>query len=263
MGYIYLIFCYVNGKNYVGQTIDTIAKRWSEHQSCARMLAKAVDEKRDLPLIQNSVLYRAMVKYGIDAFSIYEIENTETEKLNECEVYWIKEMDCLAPKGFNLTTGGGSGYQHAPSTIALMKTVKQSRVDNYRNPQLLGLPAKTAYRNDEKHGEHILINDHPLCKSKMFYSRDYASFDATKQAVIDFLANLEKAGAQYVRPKRGGAELPKGVGETKKGGYRVNIMRKGRMYDRRFESVKLTKEQNKANALEYFNQLIASLAGDA
>lgn len=260
MGSIYFIYCRMKDidKVYVGQTTGTIGKRWSEHQASARRLIKARGEGKEIPNIHNSVLYRAMAFHGISHYSIELLEVVEDEeKLNETEVYWIKEFDCIAPKGYNLTNGGGSGYHHAPQTIALMMQVKQSRVDNYRNPKLLGLPAKTAYRIDPDKGETIHINGHHLCKSKMYYVRDYPSFEATKEAVIEFLANL---AVPYERKKQGQDEqLPKGLQKTPKG-YRVNKMFQGHTYDRKFESPNRTLEQNKQAALDCYEALMENRA---
>lgn len=258
MGFIYKITCNENKKVYIGQTVNTISKRWSEHQASAKMLQKALAEKRDLPIIQNSVLYRAIVKHGIGNFQIEEVESLPDEKLNEAEIKWIKHYDCIAPKGLNLTSGGGSGYNHSQQTIELMKTVKQSKVDNYRNKKLTGLPAKTAYRNEGKHNECIMLHDHPRCSGKMFYIRDYKSLEEAKTAVKSFLDDLEKKDTTYKRSKRGGDELPKGVCETPKG-YRVNKRHLGRNYDRKFEAKTLTKDENKARALAYYEKLMKEL----
>lgn len=258
MGFIYLIGCRKSFKHYFGQTRTSVAKRWAEHKAFARRLIKATEEGRVIPNIHNSVLCRAMAKHGIDQFYIEEWCEVEDEKLDAEETLWIEDFDCIAPKGYNLTTGGSSNYRHAPVTIELMKQVKQSRVDNYRNEKLFGLPAKTAYRNDPVKGELIRINDHPLCKGKMFYARDYPSFDVMKAAVVTFLAGLEAEGVAYERKKRGGNELPKGIIETPKG-FRVNKRHNGRTYDKRFEVAKNTKEENKHLALEWFEDLMGRL----
>ena len=62
-GYIYLIENKINGKKYIGKTYSSIEKRWKEHIK---------DRTRfDRPL------YRAMNKYGIENFSIQELEYCE------------------------------------------------------------------------------------------------------------------------------------------------------------------------------------------
>lgn len=88
-GYIYLIENKINGKKYIGKTYSSIEKRWKEHIK---------DRIRfDRPL------YRAMNKYGIENFSIQELEYCEN--LEEREIYWISFYDSYH-NGYNATLGG-------------------------------------------------------------------------------------------------------------------------------------------------------------
>lgn len=61
MGYIYKITNNINSKVYIGQTIGTIEKRFNEHKRAA---IKGC----------HYALHRAIKKYGIDNFSVEEIE---------------------------------------------------------------------------------------------------------------------------------------------------------------------------------------------
>ena len=65
-GYIYKITNKVNGKAYVGKTTDTVQVRWKEH-------LKDFKRKR----CANRPLYRAIRKYGIDAFNVETIEEAD------------------------------------------------------------------------------------------------------------------------------------------------------------------------------------------
>lgn len=97
MGYIYKITNTCNDKVYVGQTVQSLHTRWAGHLYKANS-PRAKDN--DYPL------YRAMRKYGSINFSIQVIEEVPKEKLDEREIYWIKEFDCIAPKGYNCNQGG-------------------------------------------------------------------------------------------------------------------------------------------------------------
>ena len=89
---IYKIENKADGKIYVGQTRRTLAERISEHKRKNRKL---------------SYIYRAINKYGIDAFDITILEICDTlERLNEREKFWIKELNCKIPIGYNMTDGG-------------------------------------------------------------------------------------------------------------------------------------------------------------
>lgn len=92
MGYIYLITNTINNKKYVGQTSRSIQERWKEH------CRSAVYHKE-------KALYRAFLKYGINNFTIQEIENCDNEILSTREQYWIKYYDSYN-NGYNMTMGG-------------------------------------------------------------------------------------------------------------------------------------------------------------
>lgn len=106
MGYIYKITNNINNKVYIGQTKNSVNRRWTEH-------------KRDSKKNNNDfVLYRAMRKYGFDNFIVETIEfDVPLDKLNEREVYWIKFYDSFnSEKGYNLTSGGGQNTKISDST---------------------------------------------------------------------------------------------------------------------------------------------------
>lgn len=91
MGYIYKIINQINNKVYVGKTVTTIANRWLHH----------LDDYKKF----DWHLYRAMRKYGIEHFSIEQIEECDDEIINEREIYWIEKLDTFH-SGYNSTLGG-------------------------------------------------------------------------------------------------------------------------------------------------------------
>ena len=91
MGYIYKITNDINDKVYIGQTQNSIGVRWSMHKQHSKTL--------------NTVLYRAMRKYGLEHFSIIEIEECDNDLLNEREIYWISYYDSYN-NGYNMNPGG-------------------------------------------------------------------------------------------------------------------------------------------------------------
>lgn len=104
-GYIYCITNNVNGKKYIGQTKTDILTRWRGHKSDATN-----------PNAQKFAIHLAMNKYGIENFIIKEIQKYTTytlkelsKILNDKERFYIKKYQTIAPNGYNLTEGGGSG----------------------------------------------------------------------------------------------------------------------------------------------------------
>lgn len=94
LGRIYLISNDINSKLYVGQTIQTLNKRFNGH-CCYSKSDRSV----------NMYIKRAIHKYGRDKFHITLIEECPINLLNEREKYWITFYDSYN-KGYNLTKGG-------------------------------------------------------------------------------------------------------------------------------------------------------------
>ena len=98
VGIIYVITNIKNNKKYVGQTINSLEKRWKKHLS----------KTTNCVALQN-----AIKKYGKNNFKIEieeEIEDNNKkvliEKLNCLEKIYIFKYNSLAPDGYNLTLGG-------------------------------------------------------------------------------------------------------------------------------------------------------------
>lgn len=89
---IYLIENLINGKKYVGQSIE-IEKRWKNHLSAF----KNTKEK-----VYKYPLYRAIRKYGINNFRFSVLEQCKEMELNNREIYWVQK---LKPE-YNQTLGG-------------------------------------------------------------------------------------------------------------------------------------------------------------
>lgn len=93
-GFIYVITNDVNGKQYVGKTTDSINIRFQKH-------LEEYDRKR----CEKRPLYSAMNKYGIEHFSVQQLEECNLSILNEREQYWIKTLNTFH-NGYNATYGG-------------------------------------------------------------------------------------------------------------------------------------------------------------
>lgn len=94
MAYIYKITNQINGKIYIGKTLNTIQERWREHRN---------DYKRER--CEKRLLYDAMKKYGVENFTIEQVEECSPEMVNEREKYWIEQYGSFK-YGYNATIGG-------------------------------------------------------------------------------------------------------------------------------------------------------------
>lgn len=95
---IYFIQNIINSKFYIGQTSQSLTRRFLDH--CRK--------QSNCHLLKN-----AIKKYGSENFKIIELDNANTQKeADSKEIFWIKELKSLVPSGYNLKTGGSAGKHH-------------------------------------------------------------------------------------------------------------------------------------------------------
>ena len=97
-GVIYKYTNKVNGKVYIGQTIDECRRIKNHKNAC-----------------DNTLFHNAVRKYGFDSFDYEVIERVDVSILDQKEIYWIAYYKSNNRQfGYNLTTGGeGSrGYKY-------------------------------------------------------------------------------------------------------------------------------------------------------
>lgn len=108
---IYCITNKINGKKYVGQTIQPVTVRYKEHYRNKK-----------------SLVGRSLRKYGLDNFTLEVIDESDNmADLNEKEKLWIKKLDTVHPKGYNLCEGGRNtkGYRHSEESKRKMSETKR------------------------------------------------------------------------------------------------------------------------------------------
>ena len=107
---IYIITNLVNGNRYIGKTSKTIEERWYCHCKCAEYG-------------QQTYLYKAMRKYGIDQFKIDYL----CDGLDDEEVIMIEAHN---PE-YNMTRGGtGGDTSTSPNYIQAMKKLDRRGSNN-------------------------------------------------------------------------------------------------------------------------------------
>jgi group I intron endonuclease len=103
MGTIYILENKENHKCYVGQTTKSFRERFRAHQH------------------SNSIVGRAISKYGSDNFERILLENIPEEELDYWEQHYIQECNSLVPNGYNLETGGHKNKHHHEETKKKLK----------------------------------------------------------------------------------------------------------------------------------------------
>lgn len=115
---IYKIENKVNGKIYIGQSVDVY-----------RRLKKHLWEIEN----NNSVLYKAFKKYGIDNFTYELVEECDIDILDEREIFYIQKYNSYVgaenSNGYNLNIGGGVNRGWNPT---------EKNRNNFRNANLGG-----------------------------------------------------------------------------------------------------------------------------
>lgn len=110
----------INGKSYIGQSVD-IKRRYKEHKTRKT---------------ENSMFHDAIKEYGFDNFDFSIIELCKVEELDEKEIYYIKEYHTLIPNGYNISEGGYlrhpmglSSTNDVSSIIYLLKNTNMSNIE--------------------------------------------------------------------------------------------------------------------------------------
>ena len=126
---IYKIVNIVNGKIYVGQSVNP-KKRFVSH--CSRSKNKS----------DNSPIHSAIRKYGKENFKLEIIE--WAEDYNNREKYWIQKLNSKVPFGYNITDGGEDpphkyGEEHPNSIITdeqVDKIIKLLKDSDLTEPEI-------------------------------------------------------------------------------------------------------------------------------
>lgn len=181
-----IIYCYknkVNGKCYIGQTVDP--KKRSE---CHR---------RAYNTGVISAFHRAINKYGFDNFE-YSIlhENKTRKELDILEKTEIENHKSIVPFGYNLRSGGNASCQHSET----IKKITASNKDNWSNPKFVS--EKMEYYQSKEYSDllkskisekDISIRKSWVEKAQETRKRNYAPIKARNDRIRDVLSFVTKA----------------------------------------------------------------------
>ena len=120
--FVYVITNKINGRQYVGQTVNP-KTRWKSHRALALMINAKFNRYR-------RPLYDAMRKYGRDNFVFSVLMIVDSLKLaNEAEKTLISLLKTSRGGGYNATDGGDGtpGRRHTESEIRKLKLSNTGR----------------------------------------------------------------------------------------------------------------------------------------
>lgn len=109
-GAIYRVTHLSSGRVYIGQTTESVSKRWRNHQRQGYCV----------------LLHRAIKKYGAEDFAVETVATADSaEQLNAFEIFWIGvHQSTNRDHGFNLREGGGSGKHSEESRQKMSEKVR-------------------------------------------------------------------------------------------------------------------------------------------
>ena len=123
---IYLVTNSLNGKVYVGKSID-IERRWQEHIHDSLVSQDQWDNNyRGV----RTHFHAAIRKYGKENFTFRVIEEIEDDTiLNDREIYWIAQYHANEQNiGYNMTAGG-DGYNFGSGENAICSKITKAECD--------------------------------------------------------------------------------------------------------------------------------------
>lgn len=117
-GYVYVATCTVNGKQYVGKTMQWLSRRKLRHF-------------KDAEAGSSLIFHRAIRKYGRDAFIWEAVCRSSNERhLYVFEKWFIEDLNTKSPHGYNMTDGGEGafGFTWSPEAKKRMSERLKGRV---------------------------------------------------------------------------------------------------------------------------------------
>lgn len=205
MPYIYKITNKINDKIYIGKTMQSIQKRWTEHLKAAK---KSRFEKRPL--------YNAINKYGAENFKIEQIEECPHDILNERECYWIEYYGSFK-NGYNATIGGDGraylDYELIYKTYLSTKNIKETA-------ELCNCSQKSVSHILEIYGitkEERIKNKQNL--NKVVFGHPVAKIDKHTNEIIAVYETIAAAERENPKAKSHIGSVCKGKRKTA-GGYK-------------------------------------------
>lgn len=118
MGYIYLRKNKINGKCYIGQTVNVKRRNNDWNNLNIKYGGHTVENARK--------------KYGTDGFTFEILKECPNDEMNEWEMYYIKKYNSKAPNGYNATDGGDSTCERTEEIkmkISISKRGKKHSVE--------------------------------------------------------------------------------------------------------------------------------------
>ena len=199
---IYKITNLTNNKIYVGQAVSHILNH-NKYRPYGREgrfrchISEAFSNKKN----QSHYLNNSIRKYGVDNFSLELLECCPLNMSDEREIWYINELNCLYPNGYNLKLGGQFFTHSNESKLRLSKGVHNYYKDK-KFERFMGLNSidddfenyiKPLNRNNKQYGWYVYID-----RVKADFGGVHIPLDKSKISAIEFIQNLKNHLAKYL-----------------------------------------------------------------
>lgn len=134
---IYTITHHDTGRVYVGQTRGRAGRRWQSHCAPSNKSRRGI--------------VGALLKYGKERFDFDVIDIAETQdQLDHKERFWIKQLNTIAPHGFNLERGGNSNKSVSDATRNVQREARAAWLKTNPDTRSLGNGSRGRKRRPEE-----------------------------------------------------------------------------------------------------------------
>ena len=109
----------INGKRYIGQTVQILSARWSKHCHIGKSN-------------KGMAIVRAIQKYGKENFEIKVLSKCKSiEEMNHREAFYIKLFKTQCPNGYNISFGGLNSKHTEKTKKKISEANKGERNPNF------------------------------------------------------------------------------------------------------------------------------------
>lgn len=151
---IYKIENLVNHKIYIGQSVH-IERRWKEHCFPSK----------------NTVISKAIKKYGKENFLFQILEECSQEELDEKEQFYIHKFNSVVPNGYNVVDYIQSSsvmylYYDKETFLSIVKDIKENVLSMQEISEKYDLNKSSIYRINEGETHKLENETYPLRKTR-------------------------------------------------------------------------------------------------
>lgn len=184
-GVIYKITNTINGKTYIGQSIQP-KKRKHDHFCQKNTSCKA--------------LKHSMIKYGRDNFEFELLCSAKKEHLNDLEIYFIDYFKSFGKNGYNLTPGGKNGTADMAA-----KTVIGYDIKTGKTVEIFGINRAGQFGFDPRSITRAIKGEYSQFKGYLWFYESEYNLSSLKNRLIELKKkcdNFHNKGIHLVNKTR-------------------------------------------------------------